>query len=138
MKRLGYIPMERDNLRSAYESVKESIQNLKSNSSILIFPEGTRSSDGNLNNFKRGGLNMLLRQKGACVLPVAIIGSINVLKKNSILIHPGREVELHILQPVIIDDKKTNKNKYDMLIEEIENRTRAAISSSKETTICLP
>jgi 1-acyl-sn-glycerol-3-phosphate acyltransferase len=122
MKRLGYIPIDRENLRNALKSVKKSTELLKNKTSILIFPEGTRSLDGSLSSFKKGGLNMFLKQGGMTVLPVVIKGTINILRKNSLTIHPGKTVELHVLQPVSCG----RENSADV-IEKIEQETRSVL-----------
>ena len=120
MKSLGYIPIDRENLRSALKSVKKSTELLKNKTSILIFPEGTRSSDGNLSSFKKGGLNMFLKQGDMTVLPVVIKGTVNILRKNSLSIHPGKTVELHILKPI----DAAGKGGGNIIIEKIENEIR--------------
>ena len=126
MKRLGYIPIDRENLRNALKSVKKSTELLKNKTSILIFPEGTRSSDGKLSSFKKGGLNMFLKQGGMTVLPVVIKGTINILRKNSLTIHPGKTVELRILKPL---DAAAEKGDSNIIIEKIENETRAILEN---------
>ena len=129
MKRLGYIPIDRENLRSALKSVKKSTELIKNKTSILIFPEGTRSLDGKLLSFKKGGLNMLLKQGGITVLPVAIKGTVNILRKNSLAVHPGQKVELHILKPIEISEKNKGltSGKEDGIIKKIEEEIRAAL-----------
>ena len=133
MKRLGYIPINRENLRSALKSAKAGAELLKNETSILIFPEGTRSSDGELLSFKKGGLNMFLRQDNIAVLPVAIKGTVNILRKNSLTIHTGKTVELKILKPLSPDiesNKKEKDKKYcEILIETAENLTKEAIAN---------
>ena len=130
MKRLGYIPIDRENLRSALKSVKAGAELLKNKISILIFPEGTRSSDGKLLSFKKGGLNMFLKQKhggievGMPVLPIVIKGTVNILRKNSLAIHPGKTVELHILPPV-----SSGRENAPVIIEKIEQETRKVLES---------
>ena len=126
MKRLGYIPIDRKDLRNALKSVKAGAEALKNKTSILIFPEGTRSSDGKLSSFKKGGLNMFLKQGGMTVLPVVIKGTINILRKNSLTIHPGKTVELHILKPL---DAAAEKGDSNIIIEKIENETRAILEN---------
>ena len=126
MKRLGYIPIDRENLRNALKSVKKSTELLKNKTSILIFPEGTRSLDGSLSSFKKGGLNMFLKQGNMTVLPVVIKGTINILRKNSLTIHPGKTVELHILKPL---DAAAEKGDSNIIIEKIENETRAILEN---------
>ena len=122
MKRLGYIPIDRENLRNALKSVKKSTELLKNKTSIFIFPEGTRSPDGKLLSFKKGGLNMFIKQGSMAVLPVVIKGTINILNKNSLTIHPGKTVELHVLQPVGCG----RENSADV-IEKIEQETRSVL-----------
>ena len=129
MKRLGYIPIDRENLRSALKSVKAGAELLKNKTSVLIFPEGTRSLDGKLLSFKKGGLNMFLKQDNISVLPVAIKGTVNILRKNSLTIHPGKTVELHILQPIEVSEKNKGlmSGKEDGIIKTIEDEIRAAL-----------
>ena len=125
MKRLGYISIDRENLRSALKSVKKSTELLKNKTSILIFPEGTRSSDGRLSSFKKGGLNMFLKQGDMAVLPVVIKGTINILRKKSLTVHPGKTVELHILKPL----NAAEKGDSNIIIEKIEQETRAILEN---------
>ena len=125
MKRLGYIPIDRENLRSALKSAKMVVELLKNKkTSILIFPEGTRSLDGKLSSFKKGGLSMFLKQGDMILLPVVIKGSIDILKKNSLVVHPGKTVELHILEP-----KTSSGQNVGVLIDEIEQETRIVLES---------
>ncbi len=129
MKRLGYIPIDRENLRSALKSVKKSTELIKNKTSILIFPEGTRSLDGKLLSFKKGGLNMFLKQGNITVLPAVIKGTVNILRKNSLAVHPGQKVELHILKPIEISEKNKGltSGKEDGIIKKIEEEIRAAL-----------
>ena len=129
MKRLGYIPIDRENLRSALKSVKKSTDMLKNKTSILIFPEGTRSLDGKLLSFKKGGLNMFLKQGNITVLPVAIKGTVNILRKNSLAVHPGQKVELYILRPIEVTERNKGlaSGKEDGLIKTIEEEISTAL-----------
>lgn len=128
MKKLGYIPIDRENLKNALAGIKQSKNLLEKSTSILIFPEGTRSPDGELLSFKRGGLNLLLRQKNITILPLVIKDSVKILKKNSMIIHMGKTVELNILKPLPVENNKFDKKKYEILIESIENVTREVLS----------
>ena len=53
MKRAGYIGIEREDPRKAVESMKAAAERINNGASVLIFPEGTRSPDGKLQDFKR-------------------------------------------------------------------------------------
>lgn len=123
MKRLGYIPINRKNLKSAIKTVRNVKSTLKTDKdwSILIFPEGTRAKDGKLSSFKKGGLNKLILGSGY-ILPVAISGTYNILKKGSFMIYPKNPVKLIILNQINADDTESN----DELIRNIENKIRKA------------
>ncbi|MHB8232531.1 MAG: lysophospholipid acyltransferase family protein [bacterium] len=132
MKRLGYISIDRENLRNALKSVKKSTELLKNKTSILIFPEGTRSLGGELLSFKKGALNMFLKQGNVTILPVAIKGTADILMKNSFVIHSGKTVELKILKPIAPENSKReekDKRYYEMLIETVEKLTGEAITN---------
>jgi 1-acyl-sn-glycerol-3-phosphate acyltransferase len=56
MRKAGYISIDRYHRESAFESLKVAANKIKSGVSVLIFPEGTRSRDGNIRPFKKGGV----------------------------------------------------------------------------------
>ena len=58
------------------------------NSAIMIFPEGTRSADGRLQEFKKGAFMLALRT-GLEITPAAVIGSRAVQKKSDWRVRPG-------------------------------------------------
>ena len=89
MKRARYIAIDRSNPRKAVQSMNEAAGRIKAGASVVVFPEGTRSEDGRLQPFKRGGF--LLALKAGCdVVPVTIYGSNRVAPKGSLRIRPGR------------------------------------------------
>jgi 1-acyl-sn-glycerol-3-phosphate acyltransferase len=67
--------------------------------SVMIFPEGTRTRDGNLQPFKTGAFRLALDTKSP-ILPVAIIGTYNAIKKDSMLIHKNYNIRVVILDPI--------------------------------------
>ncbi|HET9768286.1 MAG TPA: lysophospholipid acyltransferase family protein [Thermoanaerobaculia bacterium] len=84
----GFIPVERGG-KSAGESFRAAAGRVRRGGSVLLFPEETRSTDGNLLPFKRGGF--LLAQKAALPLvPVGIRGTLDARPRHSYRIHPGR------------------------------------------------
>jgi 1-acyl-sn-glycerol-3-phosphate acyltransferase len=85
----GFIPVERGAGKSARESFRAATKLLETGGSVLLFPEETRSLDGNLLPFKRGGF-LLAQQAALPVVPVGIQGTLGVRRRNSLRIHPGR------------------------------------------------
>jgi len=88
MRHAGYIPVERDDRRKALESMKEAAGRSAAGSSVVIFPEGTRSDDGQLIEFKKGGFVLAL-QSGVPVVPMSIRGSFEILPKHGRTIRRG-------------------------------------------------
>ena len=87
MKASGHIGICRSDERNAYGTLKEVIKKLDGGKSIIFFPEGTRSENGELGKFKRG-ISMVILKSGRKVIPTAIIGSREYLPKSSILSNP--------------------------------------------------
>ncbi len=112
MRKAGYIPIDRKNSRAAVKSMKEAAQRLKKGASIVIFPEGTRSVDGNLQPFKEGGFMLAIKSQRP-VVPVAIKGSHNILPKGKIFARPG-EVKVQIGKPIYCDSKDGKLNRSEI------------------------
>ena len=128
MKKAGYIPIDRKNSRAAVKSMKEAAQRLKNGASIVIFPEGTRSVDGNLQPFKEGGFMLAIKSQRP-VVPVAIKGSHEILPKGKIFARPG-EVEVQIGKPIYCSSKggrlsrseiaKTTHERIEEMLEDMQ------------------
>ncbi len=119
----GFIPVRRGDRRKAYEAIVAAIAGLGDGVSILIFPEGTRTLDGQLLPFKRGGFLIALRS-GLPVVPVGIRGTFDVRPKGRFVIHPG-EVEVHYGRP--LDPSEYGARNVDELVAEMRSRmTRLA------------
>ena len=89
MRLAGYIPVDRSHGRKAMKSLIEAAERIASGTSVIIFPEGTRSRDGKLHKFKTGGMVLAIKS-GVPVVPVAITGTYEVLPKGSLFAKPGR------------------------------------------------
>ena len=87
MKISGHIGIRRSDERNAYGTLNEVIKKLDGGKSIIFFPEGTRSENGDLGKFKRG-ISMVILKSGRRVIPTAIIGSREFLPKSSIFSNP--------------------------------------------------
>ncbi len=85
----GHIFIDRGDRNRAVESLGVARELLEKESpTIIMFPEGTRSADGRLKPFKKGAF-VLAIQAGVEVVPAAIFGSREVMRKGSLLIRPG-------------------------------------------------
>ncbi len=98
MQRVGYISINRSDRRSAFLSLKRAAKIIRGGVSVLIFPEGTRSLDGCIRPFKKGGFILAL-DAGVPIVPVVIRGTRSIMPKDRLRILPGR-VELEILAPI--------------------------------------
>ncbi len=107
MMAAGYIPVERDNRKKAYEAFNKTLEKIKEGCSIIIFPEGTRSEDGKIGPFKKGS-NLIASRSKSPMVPITIIGSGDIIKKGSATITPG-PIRVIISPPVEpVSDKKEN------------------------------
>jgi len=99
MKKCGYIMVDRGNHERALESMRIAAEKISSGTSVMIFPEGTRSDDGKLKfPFKKGGFHLALASK-CPVVPITVTGSFAVLPKHSIKVTPGT-ITVRIGKPI--------------------------------------
>ena len=85
----GFIPVDRHNRTSARESFASAVQSLRGGASVLLFPEETRSPDGQMLPFKKGGFLLALRC-GFPIVPIGIAGTREIRPKGSAWIQPGK------------------------------------------------
>jgi 1-acyl-sn-glycerol-3-phosphate acyltransferase len=97
----GFISIDRKDRSRAKESFDAAVDRLRSGTSALIFPEGTRSRDGKLLPFQRGGLLLALKS-GLPIVPVGIEGTLAVQRKGSFAIRP-RKIEVRYGAPIQVD-----------------------------------
>ncbi len=83
----GFIPIDRRHREASMRSIEAGARSIRSGNSFLIFPEGTRSRTDELLPFKKGGFLMALKA-GAPIVPVAISGGRDALRRGSWIIRP--------------------------------------------------
>jgi 1-acyl-sn-glycerol-3-phosphate acyltransferase len=93
-----FIPVSRGERESALASLEKAIEELRGGQSFLIYPEGTRSPDGRLQEFKKGAVVMAIKA-GVPIVPMACSGAHRVMEKRSLEIHPG-EILVEFLEPI--------------------------------------
>jgi 1-acyl-sn-glycerol-3-phosphate acyltransferase len=124
MSRIGYIPIDRKDHRKALISMNRAAQAIRQGTSVFIFPEGTRSADGIIKDFKTGGF-VLAAKSQQPIVPISISGSYRILPKDSWTIHPG-EIRLSISRPILTlgSDKKNR----DLLLRQVREAIRANLT----------
>src|SRR6266852_1620836 len=93
-----FIPVDRFNRDSAITSLEKATEALKSGQSFLIYPEGTRSPDGRLQEFKKGTAVMAIKA-GVPIVPIACSGAHRIMKKRELKIFPG-DIYVEFLAPI--------------------------------------
>jgi len=85
----GVIFIDRSNTESAVLSIAKAAEQIKQGKSVVIFPEGTRTKDGRIGKFKKGGFN-LATKAGVPIIPLATVGGWDVLPKVALMFRPGK------------------------------------------------
>jgi 1-acyl-sn-glycerol-3-phosphate acyltransferase len=98
MKRAGYFAIERENPREAIRSMEEVAEKVKAGTSVLVFPEGTRSIDGRLQPLKKGGFHVAVKS-GCDIVPIAITNTCRIVTKGSRKINKG-DIGIHFGRPI--------------------------------------
>ncbi|HUV49994.1 MAG TPA: lysophospholipid acyltransferase family protein [Anaerolineae bacterium] len=98
MGKAGQISIDRSNRKSAFKSLRNAARIIRNGVSVLIFPEGTRSSDGNISHFKKGGFVLAVDSR-VPIVPVIIHGLWPLMLKNRVFVRPGKVV-LELKKPI--------------------------------------
>jgi len=98
----GNIAIDRENTLEAAKSLLIALKKAKKKNSMLLFPEGTRSPDGNLLPFKKGAF-LLAKNAGTSIIPLIIKGTNLILPKGKIYLRKGN-AEIEFLPPLKINE----------------------------------
>lgn len=93
--------IDRGNREKAIASINKAVNRLPKGVSLLVFAEGTRSKDGTLQKFKKGGFTIAIERKMP-ILPVVVKGSRAILPKSSLIFHSG-SIEVVVCDPIPTD-----------------------------------
>lgn len=94
-----YVKLKRGDKESIEQMLRECAIHLRQGSSIFMFPEGTRSSDGQVKNFKLGAFEMALEEK-VPILPIVISGTNKALPKYSMNFHGVQKMYIKIYEEI--------------------------------------
>lgn len=121
-------PMDREDVRQSMKVIQSVTKELQDGRNMLIFPEGTRSKDGNnMGEFHAGSFKCAMKSK-APIVPFALIDSHKVLDQEGC---DPLKVQLHYLEPIYYEEYKDLKsNEIAALVKE---RIQAVITKNLET-----
>lgn len=99
---VGFVPVDRTDRSRAREAFVRALAGLDRGAAIVVFPEETRSLDGRMRPFRRGGFLMALKGR-APIVPVGIRGTLQVRARGRLVVRPG-EVQVAYGDPVQVED----------------------------------
>jgi 1-acyl-sn-glycerol-3-phosphate acyltransferase len=114
--------IDRGQGEAAMKSIREGLERLPEGVGLMFFAEGTRSEDGTIQRFKKGGFIMAM-ERGIPILPVTVNGSRKVLPKKSLVFHSGP------IEVVISDPIETTGLRIENL-QDLMDKTREVIISN--------
>lgn len=117
------VELKRGDKKSIIEMVKDASKAIDKGSSIFIFPEGTRSKTGEINEFKPGAF-IIAKRKKISILPIAISGTNKILPRDGLNFEPKGNINYTILPEITYDEYK------DMDTNEIAKIVQEKISNT--------
>jgi 1-acyl-sn-glycerol-3-phosphate acyltransferase len=102
MAAAGYISIDREGTRETLEAMNKAAQKIQEGMSVVIFPEGSRSSDGTIQPFRKGGFTLAIKSK-VPIVPVAITGTREIMPKDRLTATSG-EIRIRIGRPIETKD----------------------------------
>ena len=122
------IPLDRDGM--GLGGIKESLRRLKRGEMVLVFPEGTRSRDGEIARFRPGFTTLAVRSKAA-ILPVAIDGAFAAWPRSRKFPGPG-VIRVQFGKPIVPAEFADQDER--QLVDEVERRVRQCQAHLRETS----
>lgn len=120
-EKLEHIYIDRSNHDAAVNSINQAKSRIVNGTSVIFFPEGTRSRTGKIQEFKKGAFRFAL-DIGVPILPVTIVGTKHILPKGTLDLFPGR-ARMIIHQPIQVDGYSHDD------LAELTEKTRTTIQS---------
>ena len=132
----AHIMIDRESGRDAVKSLEKAAKRISLGESAILFAEGTRTRDGNLQPFKRGAF-VLAIASGVPVVPLTILGSFSIMKKGSIGLREG-EITIVVDPPIDVREYHDRRgaielmNKVHEIIERNYYTDRQSADSSQQ------
>ena len=102
----GHIPIDRSNPFRARRSLQKAAERIRAGTSVLVFPEGTRSPDGAVGHFKRGSFSLAL-EAGVPVVPVSLVGVKTLVPRGLTSLRPG-EITLRVHPAIPVSGRSSD------------------------------
>lgn len=118
LRMAGYIIIDRGNPESKEKMMEKSFRCLKGGTSIMMFPEGTRSADCEIGIFKRGAFQLAINTH-IPILPIVLDGSGGVLPKHGLIFTTGHKIRIKVFDPVMPESFYTDDP--DVLSQNFSN-----------------
>jgi 1-acyl-sn-glycerol-3-phosphate acyltransferase len=122
---LGTVPMERTNQKAAFGAYDVAAERIKSGSSVVVFPEGTRGTDYAIRPFKKGPFVLAIKA-GVPIVPVVIHGTLGILPKGRLVMHPG-PIDVYLLDQVATAGLSYDDR--DALARDVHDRMQTVMES---------
>ena len=122
----GYIPLVRGDSKSGKEALEKASDHLRQGVSVLFFPEGTRSPDGEIRDFKIGAFKLAV-ETGVPVVPIVIDGTHDLLPKGSRLLARRVEVLVKVEAPERPSSRRENGSA-EQFCEQVRSKMVASLS----------
>lgn len=117
----GHVYVDQTNLRSMKDTIVQAEAQLQKGASMVIFPEGSRTSTGKMGRFKRGAF-VIANEMKLPIVPVTVNGPFDLMKIHTYLINPCK-LELIIHEPIPTKDME------EEAIPELVTQTREVVAS---------
>lgn len=128
MKLVSFVPVDRKGIRGGKKSIDQASRLMKEKGySFLIFPEGTRSRDGRLQEFRRGGFFLALAS-GSSIVPISIQGTYELMPKGAFFVKRGN-IKIFFHPPIAL--KGDDKDHLPILLDEVRDVIRSGLAESE-------
>ena len=108
-----FISIDRERSRQAAGTLDQAVASMQTGSSVLVFPEGTRSKDGRLGEFKRGAFTMAVRS-GRAIVPMSILGAHKIFLPGTFWLRGGKVVvTLH--KPLAVPENAAREQERELM-----------------------